>query len=147
MNFTIFAIGKPKLPFTRDGVEEYTKRLGAWRSVEVEFLKASTQREAQSALLLERSKGMFRILLDERGEMLSSRAFAGKLLDWERAGTKRIAFLIGGADGHTESLRREADWIWSLSPLTLQHELALVVLCEQLYRAASIQAGGPYHRD
>ena len=146
MNWVIFAIGKPKLGFARDGIEEYAGRLRGFASVKIEFLKASN-REAESALLLERSKGMFRIVLDERGEQVSSRGFAEKVLAWEQQSVKTVALLIGGADGHTEELRRAADWKWALGKLTLQHELALVVLFEQLYRAYTIKAGLPYHRD
>jgi 23S rRNA (pseudouridine1915-N3)-methyltransferase len=146
MNWVIFAIGKPKLAFARDGIEEYAGRLRGFASVKIEFLKASN-REAESALLLERSKGMFRIVLDERGEQVSSRGFAEKVSLWEQQSVKTVALLIGGADGHTEELRRAADWKWGLGKLTLQHELALVVLCEQLYRAYTIKAGLPYHRD
>ena len=109
MNWVIFAIGKPKLAFARDGIEEYAGRLRAFASVKIEFLKASN-REAESALLLERSKGMFRIVLDERGEQISSRGFAEKVSLWEQQSVKTIALLIGGADGHTEELRRAADW-------------------------------------
>ena len=146
MNWRVFAIGKPKLGFARAGVEEYAVRLRGVASVRLETLKAS-HREAESALLLQRSEGMLRILLDERGEELPSRAFADKISAWEQRGIKSAAVLIGGADGHTEALRRAADWTWSLSRLTLQHELALVVLYEQLYRAYSIKGNLPYHRD
>lgn len=146
MNWVIFAIGKPKLGFARAGVEEYAGRLRAFAPVSLEYLKASG-REAESAALLQRSQGMFRIVLDERGEELTSRALAGKISAWEQQSVKTVAFLIGGADGHTEAVRNAAGWTWSLSKLTLQHELALVVLHEQLYRAYTIKAGLPYHRD
>ena len=146
MNWFIFAIGKPKLGFARAGVEEYAGRLRGFAPVTLEYLKAST-REAESALLLARSEGMLRIVLDERGEEPTSRGFAGKIAAWEQQSVKSVAILIGGADGHTETLRRSAGWIWALSKLTLQHELALVVLYEQIYRAYTIKAGLPYHRD
>jgi len=146
MNWFIFAIGKPKLGFARAGVEEYAGRLRGFAPVTLEYLKAST-REAESALLLQRSEGMLRIVLDERGEELTSRALAGKIDTWEQSSVKAGAILIGGADGHTDTLRKAAGWTWSLSRLTLQHELALVVLYEQLYRAYTIKAGLPYHRD
>jgi len=146
MNWVIFAIGKPKLGFARAGVEEYAGRLRGFAPVTLEYLKAST-REAESALLLQRSEGMLRIVLDERGEELTSRALAGKIDAWEQSSVKAGAILIGGADGHTDALRKAAGWTWSLSRLTLQHELALVVLYEQLYRAYTIKAGLPYHRD
>jgi 23S rRNA (pseudouridine1915-N3)-methyltransferase len=147
MRWTIFAIGKLKLAFAKVGVEEYLSRLRGAASVEVEFLKAAGGREAESALLLEKSEGMFRIVMDERGEQVTSRGLAEAIQRWEQRSVKQVALLIGGADGHTEALRRSADWTWALSRLTLQHELALVVLCEQIYRGYSIKAGAPYHRD
>jgi len=144
MNIHVLTIGKPKLAFARAGVEEYMARLGA--AVRVEVLKASN-REEESALLLQRSEKMLRVVLDERGEQVTSRELAAKLTRWELDRTKAVAFLIGGADGHTDELRKRADWRWSLGKLTLQHELALVVLLEQVYRARCINAGTPYHRD
>ena len=66
---------------------------------------------------------------------------------WEMdPGVKTVSLLIGASDGHTTELREKADAVWALSPLTLQHELALVVLLEQIYRAYSIKRGEPYHR-
>ncbi len=144
MRIHILTIGKPKLSYAKAGVEEYAARLGA--DVRIEVLKAST-REQESAALLERSEKMLRVVLDERGEQVTSRELAARLTRWEMDRAKGIAFLIGGADGHTEDLKSRADWHWSLGKLTLQHELALVVLLEQIYRARSINAGSPYHRD
>ena len=146
MIWNILAIGKPKLAFARAGVEEYAIRLRPLAQVKIEWLKSGT-REAESALLLQRSEGMFRIALDERGEEFTSRAFAAKIAAWEQQSVKSVALLIGGADGHTETLRQGVNAAWALSTLTLQHELALVVLFEQIYRAYSIKAGLPYHRD
>lgn len=148
MNWHILAIGKPKLVFAKLGIEEYVKRLAPFTSLSIDFLKAQPSREEESAALLKRSAGSFRILLDERGEQLTSRALAGRISAWEqRASVKTIALLVGGADGHSDELRRAADWQWALSNLTLQHELALVLLLEQIYRAHTIKAGLPYHRD
>jgi 23S rRNA (pseudouridine1915-N3)-methyltransferase len=144
VNLHVLTIGKPKLAFARAGVEEYTARLGS--GVRIEVLKAST-REEESALLLQRSEKMFRVVLDERGEQITSRELAARLTRWELDRTKAVAFLIGGADGHTDELRQKANWRWALGKITLQHELALVVLLEQLYRARCINAGTPYHRD
>ncbi len=146
MNWTIFAIGKPRLAFARQGVDEYLGRMRPFAQVKLETLKAS-QREAESALLLARSEGMLRIALDERGDLPTSREFCDRMLGWEQRGIKQVALLIGGADGHTPELRKAADWTLALSRLTLQHELALVVLAEQIYRAYTLKAGLPYHRD
>jgi 23S rRNA (pseudouridine1915-N3)-methyltransferase len=146
MRLHILTIGKPKLGFARAGVEEYLGRLRASGGVELTELK-SGKREQESAALLERSEGLFRVVLDERGEQVTSRDLAARITAWELSRVKGVAFLIGGADGHTDELRQRADWRWSLSRLTLQHELALIVLLEQLYRARAINAGIPYHRD
>jgi 23S rRNA (pseudouridine1915-N3)-methyltransferase len=146
MRLCIFTVGRPRLAFARAGVEEYVRRLGSRGGVALESVKAGT-REQESRALLARSEGMYRIALDERGKQLTSRDFAAKLGGWEHARTKTVAFLIGGADGHADAVRAAADGCWSLSPLTLQREFALVLLLEQIYRARCIQAGTPYHRD
>src|SRR5215213_2895480 len=142
MHWRILAIGKPKLPFARAGVDEYLGRLQPFVSAKLDFLKAGAQ-EGESAALLARSEGLFRIALDERGEQVTSAALAERLAGWEQSRAKGVALLIGGAEGHTPALRAGADWLWSLSRLTLQHELALVVALEQVYRAYTIKGGLP----
>ena len=146
MRWNIFAVGKPKLEFARLGVEEYAGRIKPFAPLELHWLKTSSQ-PGESLALLERSKGMFRIVLDERGDHVTSRAFAKKLGDFEMHGKRDLAVLIGGADGHGDEVRQAAGWCWSLSKLTLQHEGALVLVLEQIYRAYTIKAGLPYHRD
>jgi len=147
MNWHVFAIGKPRLGFARDGIEEYAKRLRPLAGVTIEYLKSASGEEKESAALLRRSEGMYRVALDERGEQLSSRELAGRVGQWEQERVKSVALLIGGADGHGVELRARADWLWSLGRLTFQHELALVIVLEQLYRAYAIKAGLPYHRE
>jgi 23S rRNA (pseudouridine1915-N3)-methyltransferase len=147
MRWHIFAIGKPKLDFARLGIEDYAARLKPFVPVKIEYLKSHATRDLESLGLLLRSKGMMRVVLDERGNHVDSRALAGKITEWEMHGPRDVALLIGGADGHEENVRQAAGWTWSLSKLTLQHELALVVALEQLYRAYTIKAGLPYHRD
>ncbi len=85
------------------------------------------------------------VLLDERGKELSSRTLAASLADWQ-ADSRDLCFIIGGPDGVPDTIRQRADFIWSLSRLTLPHGMARVLLAEQLYRAWSLQAGHPYHR-
>ena len=143
MKFRILAIGKPKLTYAAAGVEEYRKRLRRHARVEVEYLKERHGPEE----LLTRSEGLYRIALDERGEALTTAALVSQVDRLELRGeVKGVAFLIGGSDGHNEELRQACDRTWSLSALTLQHELALVVLLEQLYRVFTIKRGEPYHR-
>ena len=87
------------------------------------------------------------VLLDERGESLSSLAFAKKLDAWRDGGKREARFLIGAADGHDEKAREEADLLLSFGPATWPHLLARAMLAEQLYRATAILAGHPYHRE
>jgi 23S rRNA (pseudouridine1915-N3)-methyltransferase len=145
VRWRIFAIGKPSLAYARDGVELYRERLEHRAQVEVIWLKSSRQDE-ESALLLARSEKHFRIVLDERGELFTSTAWAQRIATWEVGGMRDIAILIGGADGHAEAVRAAAGLTLALGKMTLQHELALVVLLEQLYRAYAIKSGAPYHR-
>jgi 23S rRNA (pseudouridine1915-N3)-methyltransferase len=147
MRIRILAAGKPSLAWARSAIGNYHKRLVRLGRCEIEFVKAGDP-EKVSGDLLARSTGCFRIALDERGKSLSTRQLAGRIEALEQRGDiKTAAFLIGAADGHSEELRSQADLVLSLSKLTLQHELALVVLLEQLYRVAEIRRGGPYHRD
>lgn len=146
MRVRILAAGKPALAYAKSGVEEYLKRLGRYGTYELEYLKAGDS-ETVSAALLERSGSTVRIAMDERGEMLGTEAWADHFAALEMRGeVKAVSFLIGASDGHTEELRRTCDAVWSLSRLTMQHELALVVLLEQLYRVATLRRGEPYHR-
>jgi 23S rRNA (pseudouridine1915-N3)-methyltransferase len=147
MQIRIIVAGKPALAYAKAGVDEYLKRLSRFGGYELVNVKAGTRDEV-SARLLERSQGSYRIALDESGERLGTRAFAEKLDSLAlRGDIKAVAFLIGAADGHNETLRSACDLLLTLSPFTLQHELALVVLLEQLYRVASLKSGSPYHRD
>ncbi len=85
--------------------------------------------------------------LDERGEQLTSAAFAKRLQTHAAAGIVGVAFLIGDADGLLPDEKKGADEALALSRLTLPHQLCFVLIAEQLYRATSIQRGGKYHRD
>lgn len=103
---------------------------------------------AAEAALLDRAApaGAARVVLDERGRMLSSPDFADMLARWRDQGRSDLAFLIGGADGLDPALRKGADMAISFGPMVWPHMLARVMLTEQLYRAAAILAGTPYHR-
>jgi len=147
MQIRIIVAGKPALAYAKAGVDEYLKRLSRFGGHEMIVIKAGGRDEV-SERLLEKSQGCFRVALDERGECLTTRKFADRLDALAMRGdVKCVAFLIGAADGHNESLRAACDLVLTLSPFTLQHELALLVLMEQLYRVASLKSGSPYHRD
>jgi 23S rRNA (pseudouridine1915-N3)-methyltransferase len=91
--------------------------------------------------------GSMTIVLDERGETLSSIQFSKKLEVWRDAGKREARFLIGAADGHEEAQRRSADLLLSFGPATWPHLLVRAMLAEQLFRATSILANHPYHRE
>ena len=134
-------------------VDDYLKRfdvtgrglsLGPAQLVELEDRK----KQGESRLLMDAiPDGAVVIALDERGKAMTSRSFASLLAKLRDEGRRDCAFLIGGADGHNDELRVRADRLLSFGPMVWPHMLARVMLAEQLYRAASILAGAPYHRD
>lgn len=144
MIWKIVAIGEPSLDFARRGIDDYLQRLRGFGKVETSFVRSGPRAPDKA---LELSGGHFRIVLDERGRLFSSRDFAAAIQNWENRSIPRCALLVGGADGWDDSVRARADLLWSLSPLTLQHEMALLLALEQIYRSATIKAGLPYHRD
>ena len=144
MTWKVLAAGKPALDFARLGIEEYARRLGGCSKFEIHFVKTGPRLAERMGEL---AKGCFRILLDERGKQFSSRAFASEIQTLQNRSISRCALMVGASDGWDDTARSEADILWSLGPQTLQHELALLVALEQLYRAESILAGSPYHRD
>lgn len=146
MKWLVAAIGKPSLRFAKDGVEEYRKRLRRYVDVEVDFAGKDLGPEGNAEWLLRRSEGSVRIALDERGESWTTEDFAKRVEAWQLDGTKRMSLLIGGADGHPQALRQQSDHVLAMSGFTLQHELALVVLLEQIYRVHTLLRGEPYHR-
>jgi len=146
MIWQIISIGKPAFAWVRDGVREYEGRLRHYAKVEMRVLPIGPTAKVAKAVI-EAGAGTLRVVLDERGKALTSQGLAKWIERQHLSGTKRVSVLIGGADGHDASVRAEADEMWSLSGLTLQHELALVLFLEQLYRAHTILKGEPYHRE
>jgi 23S rRNA (pseudouridine1915-N3)-methyltransferase len=90
--------------------------------------------------------GAVLVCLDERGRVMTSPDFAAQLAQWRDAGPQDVAFVIGGADGIAQALLDRADFSVSFGAMVWPHMLVRVMLAEQLYRAATILAGGPYHR-
>lgn len=147
MRWIIATVGSPRLTYAKLGVEDYANRVRRMSRLEFTVVKASPTPGAESAALLARTEGCHRIVLDSRGEMLTSSEWAALVRDLELDGKGSAAVLIGGAEGHAPAVHAVADRRVSLGPLTLQHELALVVFLEQLYRAYTILRGLPYHRE
>lgn len=145
MQFLILAAGKPALNYAREGVDFYLNRLKPFGKTELKLVRDGSSKDV-SARLLAASEGCLRIAMDERGELWTTAKLVQLAQDWQMHSVRRIAFLIGASDGHTDELRAQCNHMLALSKFTLQHELALVVLLEQLYRCHTILAGTPYHR-
>lgn len=152
MRISVLAIGKLRTHF-RGTCDIYADRLKRYCSFEeVELREASRaptvalERAEEAARLESRiTDGAFRVALSREGGAWSSADLAAELDRW-RLAARPVAVLVGGSHGLDPSLIRSADRVWSLGPLTLPHELARVVVVEQLYRAWTILRGEPYHK-
>lgn len=146
MKINICAIGKLKKKSSEaEIIDEYKKRL-SW-DLQIKEMDNTTQLEEAKFLQKSIQNNAKVIVLDERGENLSSIELAKKIEKWQVSGTSEICFLIGGADGHMDETREKADLILSFGKLTLPHMLMRVVLVEQIYRLQTIISGHPYHRE
>ncbi|MBZ9751087.1 23S rRNA (pseudouridine(1915)-N(3))-methyltransferase RlmH [Deinococcus sp. HMF7604] len=145
MRLHIITVGEPKLAYARAGWDEYEKRLRRYHRLQVTRVTGRTQ--AQESEAVRRAAGRTPLLLlDPRGTQFSSEGLSAYLDAQAVGGVGELALAIGGPEGHTDDLRAGAHRLWSLGQLTLPHDLAMVVLLEALYRAATISAGEPYHR-
>jgi 23S rRNA (pseudouridine1915-N3)-methyltransferase len=134
----VIARGKIGRSPEADLVERYLKRI-AWPTKLTEL--------SERAPALPIASGTVTVLLDEKGEALSSTELAKKLEQWRDRGTREARFAIGAADGHSDDERNSADLLISFGPATWPHLLVRAMLAEQLFRATSILANHPYHRD
>lgn len=155
MRVHICAVGRLRNGPERDLIQDYLQRfdrtgralgLGPVSLHEVEDKKGGGM--AAEAVLLDKvlPKGAVICALDERGKVVSSPQFADRMAEWRDAGRGDLAFIIGGADGIAPQLRARADFKLSFGAMVWPHMLVRVMLSEQIYRAASILAGAPYHR-
>ena len=155
MRVHVCAVGRLRAGPERDLVDDYLQRfdrtgralsLGPLVEHEVEDKRGGGM--AAEAELLSRAvpSGAVMVTLDERGRVLSSPEFAEQIALWRDGGRQDLAFVIGGADGIQPGLRARADFSISFGRMVWPHMLVRVMLAEQLYRAATILAGSPYHR-
>ena len=155
MRVHIIAVGRLRAGPETDLVDDYLTRfdrtgralgLGPVRVVEVEDRKGGGM--TAEATLLRRAvpEGAVLAVLDERGRVEASPDFANRLAEWRDQGRGDLALIIGGADGIDPALRAQADFALSFGKMVWPHMLVRVMLAEQLYRAASILSGSPYHR-
>ncbi|WP_299685307.1 23S rRNA (pseudouridine(1915)-N(3))-methyltransferase RlmH [uncultured Tateyamaria sp.] len=155
MRVTICAVGRLRGGPEADLISDYVTRfdrtgrsigLGPVTTHAVEDRKGGGIAAEGDLLRRAIPKGALLCCLDERGRVEPSPAFAKRLAGWRDAGRGDVAFVIGGADGIDPSLRDKADHLLSFGAMVWPHMLVRVMLTEQLYRAASILSGGPYHR-
>ncbi|OUS04289.1 23S rRNA (pseudouridine(1915)-N(3))-methyltransferase RlmH [Rhodobacterales bacterium 52_120_T64] len=155
MRVTLCVVGRLRAGPERDLIDDYLTRfdrtgralgLGPASVIEVEDKKGGGS--TAEAVLLRKAipDGALLVTMDERGKVMTSPDFANKLAGWRDDSQRDMAIVIGGADGIAPDLRAEADFSLSFGKMVWPHMLARVMLCEQLYRAATILSGGPYHR-
>ena len=146
MKWKFVVVGKPSLKYARLGIDEYLKRMRKYVGVELVSVKNGTKEE-EGERLLKASENSYRIVFDERGELIDTKNLTEKINELEMDGScKLVTVLIGGAEGHSAELRNSADLIISFGRMTIQHELALTTAVEQFYRVYTIKRGEPYHR-
>ena len=146
MKFRFFWVGKTKDKNWRALQEEYFARLSHFVRCEIVEIKDSNK-EIEGKLILDKlNQSTFVCLLDVKGRSISSHDLAAKIENWQNRGLKEVTFIIGGAEGIASGVVERADNSLSLSFLTFTHEMARVVMLEQLYRAFTIIKGFPYQK-
>ena len=159
MKFLAVAVGHKMPAWINAGFDEYARRMPREARLALIEIKPDARGGDAGAATVQRKleaeqkrisavlpTGCFRVVLDEHGKSFSTQQLVGRIARWREAG-RDVAFIIGGSDGTAAALKAQADLLWSISPLTLPHGFVRVVLAEQLYRAASVLSGHPYHRE
>ena len=159
MNIRIIAVGKLKEKYWRDAVAEYSKRLGAYCSLEIIELKESPLRANPSPadeeavkkaegeeILRHLGKGDYVMTLEIKGKSLSSEQLASKIANLALDGKSSITFVIGGSLGLSPDVSRRADFKLSFSAMTFPHQMMRVILLEQIYRSFKINRNETYHK-
>jgi 23S rRNA (pseudouridine1915-N3)-methyltransferase len=155
MKIRIVALGHRMPDWVAAGFDDYARRLPREFGLELKEIKPEPRDRGRSVVQIlaaeakrvaAATRNHHTVALDERGERWTTARFAEHLRDW-RDSALDLAFVIGSADGLAEGFKRDANVIMSLSALTLPHGLARVLLAEQIYRAASLLGGHPYHRE
>ncbi len=139
MRYRVVAVGRMKDAALRAACDGYLDRLRHYTRVEEQEVKD------EARILAAVAEGSRLVALSSSGEQWTSEQLAERTARWEQEG-RDVTFAIGGVEALPEPVLRQAERVWSLSQLTFPHELARVLLCEQLYRAYTIRRGEPYHR-
>ena len=142
MKIHLITIGKPKLAYAQAGFEEYLGRLKHYHDVRVTHI---ADKFNDAPHLVEAMSNSYKVGLVIQANQFTSPHLA-EFLEKRAGESREVSFIIGGPDGLPQAVIDACDYQWSLSELTLPHDLAMVVLAETLYRASTISAGQPYHR-
>lgn len=152
MQLRIIAVGKVRERYIAAACDDFRTRLAPYYPLEIAEVKASAAAQPAAAVSEEGERILKFLhdddsfwLLDREGEELSSEQLSGAVVAVGNTGTRRLTLAVAGTYGAADSLRRRADFIWSLSKLTFLHEWARGIVLEQLYRAAKIARNEPYH--
>lgn len=155
MHFDFLFPGKTKEAYCAEGIDEFLKRLKHFVKADVRIIKekkcaaipeSKEHRESCKTFLTHIHKSSFVVMLDSRGEQKSSEGLSQVITKWENEGRNHITFMVGGPLGFTEEVLKQANLVMSLSMLTFPHDLARLILLEQLYRAFTIKSGSGYHK-
>jgi 23S rRNA (pseudouridine1915-N3)-methyltransferase len=154
LKLTIFSVGKAHESYIKEGVEQFTKRIAHYYPVDWQFITPSKLTEPNQIKKVEAASILkslavtdVLVLLDETGKMLSSPGLAKLIQQKANQSAQKIVFLIGGAYGVDEEIKKRANFTWSLSELVFPHMLVRLILSEQVYRACSILANEKYHHE
>ena len=154
MKLSIFSVGKAHESYIKEGVDQFTKRIGHYYPIDWQLITPSkltdpTQiKKAEAEFILKAlNKTDILVLLDEKGKMLSSPGLANLIQKNANQSAQRIVFLIGGAYGVEACIKERANFVWSISELVFPHMLVRLLLSEQIYRACSIIANEKYHHE
>lgn len=152
MQLIILTTGKCRDAHLKALESQYLGRLpdNMWRVTVRELPDGETPEEESGGQLMALAglpMPAVRILLDEKGQNVTSRDLAAKFEGWQKDSVKAVCLLIGGANGVSKQVMQRVDWIWSLGAMTLPHQMVRLVVAEQLYRVHTILTGHPYHRD
>lgn len=143
MKLHLLTVGEPKLSYAKEGWDEYYARLAHYHQLRV--TRVSDKHAYDAPYILNRAGDGYKIALEIEGTQFSSPELA-QFLDQRAVLGQELCFIVGGPEGLPEQVIQAANYRWSLSKLTLPHDLAMVVVLEALYRASSITAGHPYHK-
>ncbi len=146
MTVRLICVGKMKERFYTDAYAEYAKRLSAYCRLELTELPESTPEKEAAAIEKSCGKSGYVIAMAIEGRKLSSEEFAAMLERLALSGRSEVCFLIGGSVGLAESIKKNSDFLLSMSDMTFPHHLARVMLAEQIYRAFKINEGSVYHK-